>query len=203
MTPKPDSSRRGDLAQTLLDAAIDVFAERTYEGTQMPAVAQRAQVGVGTIYRYFPSKEALGNAAFQYAKGGLLAEYRAAVAEGGPTTSTREEFSRLWRGFARYTAAHHNAFVFLEHQQHDTFLAPESQALAAELDAFAADFILSGQLSGEIRDGDPKLLISMALGAFAGLLKHVGPGGLATLTPDQLAQAEQAVWALLHREASA
>ncbi|WP_158702473.1 TetR/AcrR family transcriptional regulator [Kitasatospora sp. MMS16-BH015] len=198
---EPPPGRRADLAQHLIDTAISLFAERTYEGTQMPAVAQRAQVGVGTIYRYFPSKEALGNAAFRYAKRGLLDEYLAALAEGGAAGSAREEFGRLWRASVRYATAHHDAFVFLEHQQHDTFLDPASQALAGEIDAFAADFISRGQQSGELREGEPQLLISLVLGAFAGLLKHLRPAGLGALSPAELARAEQAVWALLHREA--
>lgn len=195
-------TRKPDLAQLLLDTALTLFAERTYEGTQMPAVAQRAQVGVGSIYRYFPSKEALGNAAFQYAKQGLLDQLTEALTDGGPVGSTREEFSRMWRGFTRYVDSHHAAFVFLEHQQHDTFLAPESQALAAEVDRFAGDFIVRGQQAGEIRDGDPQQLVSLALGAFAGLVKHLRPGGIAGLPTEALTQAEEAVWGLLHREAS-
>ncbi|WP_441248902.1 TetR/AcrR family transcriptional regulator [Kitasatospora sp. McL0602] len=204
MTAKPAKPRaKGDLSQLLLDTAIELFAERTYEGTQVPAVAQRAGVGVGSIYRYFPGKEALGNAAFQYAKGGLLAELAAAHTEGGPVGSTREEFGRLWRGLTRYAGRHHAAFVFLEHQQHDTFLAPESLALAAEVDSFATDFIVRGQQAGELRDGEPQLIVALALGAFAGLVKHLPPGGIATLPPEALTQAEDAVWALLHREATA
>ncbi|GAA2132712.1 TetR family transcriptional regulator [Kitasatospora kazusensis] len=195
-------TRKPDLPQLLLDTALTLFAERTYEGTQMPAVAQRAQVGVGSIYRYFPSKEALGNAAFQYAKRTLLDDLTAALADGGPVSTSREEFALLWRGFTRYAGRHHAAFVFLEHQQHDTFLAPESQALAAEVDLFAADFIERGQRSGEIRAGDPQLLVALAFGAFAGLVKHLRPGGIAELPTEALTQTEEAVWALLHREAT-
>ncbi|MFF2629148.1 TetR/AcrR family transcriptional regulator [Kitasatospora griseola] len=194
-------STKPDLAQRLLDAAIALFAERTYEGTQMPAVAQRAGVGVGSIYRYFPSKEALGNAAFQHAKRALLDRLAETSREGGPAVDTREEFGRFWRGFTRYASDHLDAFAFLEHQQHDTFLAPESQALAAEIDALAKDFIERGQRAGEIRAGDPEQLVAMAMGAFAGLLKQQRPGGLAQLSPEALAQAEEAVWDLLHRKA--
>lgn len=194
-------SNKPDLAQRLLDAAIALFAERTYEGTQMPAVAQRAGVGVGSIYRYFPSKEALGNAAFQHAKQALLDRLAETFAEDGPAVDTREEFGQFWRGFTRYASDHLDAFVFLEHQQHDTFLAPESQALAAQIDALAQDFIERGQRAGEIRAGDPEQLVAMAMGAFAGLLKQQRPAGLAQLSPEALAQAEEAVWDLLHRKA--
>jgi AcrR family transcriptional regulator len=193
--------RKPDLARQLLDAATALFAERTYEGTQMPAVAQRARVGVGTIYRYFPSKEALGNAAFQHAKRGLLDELAGALGDGGPAASTREEFGRFWHGFTRFASSRPEAFVFLEHQQHDTFLDPESLALAAEIDRIAADFIARGQQAGAIRDGSAEQLVALAIGAFTGLVKLHRTEGLGRISPDALAQAEEAVWDLLHRKA--
>lgn len=194
--------RKPDLDRLLIDTALALFAERTYEGTQMPAVAQRAGVGVGSIYRYFPSKEALGNAAFQHAKRALLDHLAGALAEGGPAGDIRAEFGRFWRGFTRYAGAYPDAFVFLEHQQHDTFLAPESRALAEEIDRVAADFIERGQRAGEIREGDAAQLVALALGAFTGLVKLRRPGGLPTLPAEDLDRAEAAVWDLLHRKVS-
>lgn len=61
--PAPNSGRpmRADAVknrQRILDVAADVFAA---EGLGIPidTVAQRAGVGVGTVYRHFPTKEAL------------------------------------------------------------------------------------------------------------------------------------------------
>jgi len=42
-----------------MDAAIAVFRERGYEGTTIPAIAERAGIAQGTLYNYFPSKEKL------------------------------------------------------------------------------------------------------------------------------------------------
>ncbi|MFE7313763.1 TetR/AcrR family transcriptional regulator [Streptomyces sp. NPDC057555] len=62
-TPQQDAERplRADARrnrQRILDAARDAFVE---EGTdaQMEDIARRAGVGVGTIYRHFPTKRAL------------------------------------------------------------------------------------------------------------------------------------------------
>lgn len=41
-------------------AAFDLFARHGYDGTTMEDVASRAEVGISTLYRYFPTKEALG-----------------------------------------------------------------------------------------------------------------------------------------------
>lgn len=53
--PRSDAVRN---RERVLVAAREVFAETGLE-SQMPAVAKRAGVGVGTVYRHFPTKEAL------------------------------------------------------------------------------------------------------------------------------------------------
>lgn len=45
--------------QTLYLAALELLAERGFEGTTMRALAQRAGVSPGLAYRYFPSKGAI------------------------------------------------------------------------------------------------------------------------------------------------
>lgn len=66
MTPKTLATRRlrADAVRNrakVLDAARAAFAEHGGEA-QMEDVARRAGVGVGTVYRHFPTKEALGEA---------------------------------------------------------------------------------------------------------------------------------------------
>lgn len=43
----------------VIRAALDLAAEGGYDAVQMRDVAARAEVALGTIYRYFPSKDAL------------------------------------------------------------------------------------------------------------------------------------------------
>ncbi|MDJ0783647.1 MAG: TetR/AcrR family transcriptional regulator [Desulfosarcinaceae bacterium] len=61
MARKADPNRRA----TILTAAAQVFAEKGYAATRIIEVAQAAQVGKGTIYEYFSSKEALFFAVFE------------------------------------------------------------------------------------------------------------------------------------------
>src|SRR5438270_6387429 len=44
--------------QAVIDAARELFAEQGLEA-QMPDVARSANVGVGTVYRHFPTKDDL------------------------------------------------------------------------------------------------------------------------------------------------
>ena len=43
----------------MIDAALSLADEGGYEAVQMRDVAERADVALGTLYRYFPSKDAL------------------------------------------------------------------------------------------------------------------------------------------------
>ncbi len=48
-----------DLRTRVLDAAVDLFAERGYDGTSVSQVITRAGVAKGGFYHHFASKEAL------------------------------------------------------------------------------------------------------------------------------------------------
>ena len=56
--------------ERILAAATAVFAERDFHRVQVSEVAERAGVGKGTVYLYFPSKDDLHQAALE---GSLLA----------------------------------------------------------------------------------------------------------------------------------
>lgn len=82
-TTKPmraDARRNRD---KLLAAALDVFTEQGADAS-LDAVAKRAGVGVGTLYRHFPTRDALVEATYQSelerlheGAGELLAEHPA------------------------------------------------------------------------------------------------------------------------------
>jgi TetR/AcrR family transcriptional regulator len=61
----PISRRRRKEARPaeLIDAAIEVFAEKGFAASRLEDVARRAGVSKGTAYLYFPNKEALFKAA--------------------------------------------------------------------------------------------------------------------------------------------
>jgi AcrR family transcriptional regulator len=76
-----------------MEAAEDVFAA---EGASASTedVARRAGVGIGTLFRHFPTKEALVEAIGVARVGRLLAEADALAAQGDPATAFFEFFGR-------------------------------------------------------------------------------------------------------------
>ena len=50
------SEAQRERRKRILDATLAIASKGGYEAVQMRAVAERADVAVGTLYRYFPSK---------------------------------------------------------------------------------------------------------------------------------------------------
>lgn len=59
MRSVPKQERGERRIQRLLDAAEQIFAERGYEAATTNEIAARAQTSIGTLYRFFPNKEAI------------------------------------------------------------------------------------------------------------------------------------------------
>jgi AcrR family transcriptional regulator len=59
--PAPEKRRvsQDERRAAILDAALDVFAENGFAAARLDDVAQKAGVAKGTLYLYFPDKEAL------------------------------------------------------------------------------------------------------------------------------------------------
>ena len=77
--PIHDKPLRADARRNrekLLAAAVELFAERGTEGS-LEEVAKRAGVGIGTLYRHFPTRDALVEAAYR----NEVAQLRAAADE--------------------------------------------------------------------------------------------------------------------------
>jgi len=53
------TAARGRTRDAIVEAALELFRERGFEGTTMRAVAERAGVSVGNAYYYFSSKDEL------------------------------------------------------------------------------------------------------------------------------------------------
>ena len=175
--------------EAILRAALELFAERTFDGTPVPLIAERADVGAGTIYRYFASKEALVNAVYRRWKGELK---RVLVDETPAGLAPREEFGHWWRALWAFASANPRAFSFLEMHHHEAYLDDESRAIGEAVTAGARAFVRRAQRAGDVRKAEPDLLIAMVFGAFTGLVKSGMPA-----TAKAIDDSETCAWALV------
>jgi AcrR family transcriptional regulator len=97
-------------ATALLEAAEHVASERGIDQTSIAAIAERAQVAVGTLYNYFPDRESLLSALFKWRRDELLPRIVAAAAAASTADLPFEqrlrtylvEIARAFDGFRRF-----------------------------------------------------------------------------------------------------
>jgi AcrR family transcriptional regulator len=123
--PKPGRARRAqrsrrpqqrslDTREKLVDAALEVFAARGFDGATTRAIAERAGVALAALPYHFETKEALWRAAAERIFGLLHAHFEAhsgAAARAGaaPEAQLRE----MLREFVRFAARHPELHRFM------------------------------------------------------------------------------------------
>lgn len=176
--------------QAILSASLELFNERGYHATNVPLIAERAKVAVGTIYHHFPSKEAIVNELFQ----ALKTELGRRMLEDFPFEAPmREQFREYWRRLTAYVLEQPEAFFFLEVHHHAPYL--DEQSLAAPIpmmQAFEQAYNLARE-QGVLRDISMEIVSALIMGTLTALVKAVSEGRIA-ITPEVLKQTEMCLW---------
>ena len=176
----PRQERARETVEAILQAAIHVFATHGYAGTTTNLVAERAGVSVGSLYQYFPHKNAILAALHQRHTGPVAEVVAHAVARlADPALSLAEGF----RGFIEELHRIHDADPELTRVVSE--LAPMVPGLALtlrkeeETSAAAVEAILRAR--PEVRPGDRRVMAHVLREATESLtkwLQHGLPPGL-------------------------
>lgn len=150
--PNPELSRRErkkvDTRRRIFEAAVALFREKGFEATTVDEITERADVGRGTFFNYFPKKESV--LAWLSEEKLLVAEANLSELLDSPNTA-REKLVHLYctaasvyeadLGLARY--------VFTEWLKRG--FAP-TQDVERRWQKITIELIQQGRSSGEIRD---------------------------------------------------
>jgi len=75
---QPSQGRSLDTVKVILEAAAEILENAGFEGYNTNAVAARAGVSIGSLYQYFPNKDALTVALIEQETASLLSDVRLA-----------------------------------------------------------------------------------------------------------------------------
>ena len=100
-----------DKREEIMQAALELIAEKGFHGAPMAMVAERAGVGAGTIYRYFESKDALIAEIFSELERKMVESLMQGYSR---DRSLRERFIYLSVMIIRYFMANAIHFRFIE-----------------------------------------------------------------------------------------
>jgi AcrR family transcriptional regulator len=163
--------RKARAREAILSAVIDQLAEGGYASATVQAVAARAGVATGTLYRHFPSKAELSAEAFREASSRELAVFAEMTASDGRAVT--EQIAAAVEAFARRALAQPTRAYAL-------IAEPVDPAVEAELLTFRRGYrdllvraLQEGIERGELEPHDKETVAAALVGAIAESL--VGP----------------------------
>jgi AcrR family transcriptional regulator len=147
----------------ILDAAARVFAARSFQAASMDEIAGEAHVGKPTLYRYFPSKDALFAAVFIETLNELEARLEGAL---DPCAGLAAQLASLVRELLPMFRHH---LVPLPVPDGKAAAADQSRRRIfrerrARIASFFTSAIEAGMRRGEVRDLDPERVARLIIG---------------------------------------
>ncbi|MCK9931964.1 TetR/AcrR family transcriptional regulator [Frankia sp. Mgl5] len=146
--------------QRLITTAIEVFNDEGIEAG-VEHIAQRAGLGIGTLYRHFPTKQAL----IEYLIHEILADM-AGAAEAARNAPGGQGLERYARAVANTMAAHRGCLARLWERAP----APEQEKMRHTV----ADLLRDAQTAGVIRDDVTLTDVLMTLRSVRGVVEAPG-----------------------------
>jgi TetR/AcrR family transcriptional regulator, repressor of fatR-cypB operon len=184
-----------DKREAILQAALELFAERGFHGTPVPMIVEKANVGTGTMYRYFRDKEELVNVLYRHWKQELV---KATIEDLPEDLPLRKLFHEIWHRGVNFALEHSAAYSFLEAHHHSPYLDEESYALTNKLLQRYIGFFERGCGEQIVKDVAPEVLMAVVGGILTELMKKHW-GGWFELTPQLIEQAEEICWQAIRR----
>ena len=169
MTPPIPAPRKRDgeaTRQKLLRAALDLYTTVGFRGTTTPAIASRAGVAEGTIYRHFTSKEHLLNEVYRGAQKwatGVIKE----IEEQAQGARAAERLQRVARRFFEAAERDPAALRMLLYTASEKELDDKSREGAREFREGLQQIVASGKSDGLVRPGPADLWASVWLSLIA------------------------------------
>jgi len=155
--------------QRILEAAIDVIAERGFFSARVSDIANRAGVADGTIYLYFKNKEQILMAAISTPFSAFMERARAEIAK---SSDPRQQLKNLAQLHLGGLGANRNlAIVFqTELRQSARFLAQFSRHQLKQYFDLVREIVREGQRTGVFR---PELSDKIVANCFFGALDEM------------------------------
>jgi AcrR family transcriptional regulator len=148
--PRPGRRERHKLEvyRRIRDAAVVLFRRQGYEATTVEQIAERADVAKGTVFNYFPAKEALLQALSADLHAKLLEEVGTSESWSG---SAREQIARLLLALARLAQEDRVVFrLVLDQNLRDFWRNAQQAPLSHHVQASVRAALRAGRVRGEL-----------------------------------------------------
>ncbi len=163
-TSPPDGAMRADARrnrQRLIEAALAAFAEHGADDASLDEIARRAGVGIGTLYRHFPTRQALLEAVYRSQVEALCALAEVYSAQLGDASAT-DALARWLEALVAFAATKRNLTISMM-----SSLGGKNAEVVSSCSAMVREAVVPllarAQQAGEIRpDVDVSDLLKMS-----------------------------------------
>lgn len=167
--------RKKDTRARIVRAALDLFAKKGFEETTVAEISEAADIGKGTFFTYFPTKEDVFADVSQHLFEMMFASVEAKVAEG---SSVKEQLAQLLLPGIEWHTKHPklSRLSFLMALRAPAPLDSDDWAVAS-LENLLASMVKQGQAAGEFRaEVDPDAAANVLVGLYLICLQrwHIG-----------------------------
>ncbi|GHU49642.1 TetR family transcriptional regulator [Clostridia bacterium] len=184
------SNKREDV----LNAALAIIAEQGFHAAPISQIAEKANIGAGTIYRYFKSKEELINALYLEVRKRMAQE----ILKGQDTSgSVYEQFVRYMQNLISYLIEHPTEIQFTEQYENSPFVTEATRGEVNKIASPISDLFIRAREAHMLKNLPFQVIMTLLSGASMALLKTCMHGELPT---SQIDSAIDAIWDMLTRK---
>jgi len=202
---RPSSSAAGtggegepEKRRAILRAAVEVFAEKGYQGCRIADVAKQAGVAYGLVYHYFRNKEELLESVFDQQWSIFITALRAIGERGGSAPEQLEEICRFAIDVFRNAPAAIRVLLLEVAHTPNTFRAGSTRETFEEAVEIVAGIVRRGKERGEVRvEVDPVVAAASLLGALELNLTGMLMGILGGTSEEEIERVKRGVIDLL------
>ncbi|MFZ5969919.1 MAG: TetR/AcrR family transcriptional regulator [Bacillota bacterium] len=157
-----------DKRAAALKATLELIAEQGFHGTPMSQIAQRANIGVGTIYRYFNSKEDLINALYIDIKTRMT---RYIFKNYSKDLPVREGFKQLLKDFVYYMIENPAELSFGEQYENSPLITAATREEGMRIAEPIEDLFKRAREQNLLKEMPIEILGTLLIGAIRSLAK--------------------------------
>jgi AcrR family transcriptional regulator len=151
----------GERPRQILDAALEVFGERGLAAARLEDIARTAGVSKGTIYLYFPNKEALFCDMIREIPARFIATVEGMIADESATEQLRHYFRNSWDYMRSPTFEILYRLIMSELHHFPDLYEQFVEEVPMRSMRIIADILRRGVSSGEFRELDPVVTARM------------------------------------------
>ena len=159
--------------QEIVDAAIEVFLEKGYEGTSMDAIARKAQISKGGLYHHFRSKEEI----LYYANEKLCEPIALYVQSALDSPDAVAGLKSYIRNYIEHWLSHQKELTFFFLTMTKALACPEMWGVYREyfnsINGFLSELFSKGTRTGQLIEHDVEDSSVTLLAALDGILVYL------------------------------